>query len=85
MKTSIIILTKNSLSFTKKCLESLIAYTDNFELIIVDNGSDKETVDYLKLLDKEKTEYDDVKVIFNKKNMGSPYAWNQGIKIAKHD
>ena len=79
--TSIIILTWNSLSFTKKCLESLGNYTKDYELIIVDNGSDKETIDWLKIY----SGFKDTTVIFNKKNMGSPYAWNQGIKIAKYD
>ena len=81
MKTSIIILTWNSLEYTKKCLASLAEYTDDFELIIVDNGSNKETVFYLNLING----IGETRVIFNKKNMGSPYAWNQGIKIAKHD
>jgi GT2 family glycosyltransferase len=59
----------------------LITYTDDFELIVIDNGSDKEIIDYLKSIKRFK----EFRVIFNKKNMGSPYAWDQGIKIAKYD
>ncbi len=82
-KTSIILLTWNCLEYTKKCILSLAEYTpdSDYELIIVDNGSKEETIFYLKLLDK----IGETRVIFNKKNMGSPYAWNQGIKIAKYD
>jgi len=80
-KTSIIILTWDSIEYTKKCLDSLYLYTDDYELIIIDNGSRQETIDYLKGLKKFK----ELKIIFNKKNMGSPYAWDQGIKIAKYD
>ena len=80
-KTSIIILTKDCLPFTKKCLDSLFTYTNNYELIIVDNGSKKETIDYLKGLKK----FIELKIIFNKENMGSAYAWDQGIKVAKYD
>lgn len=78
--TSIIILTKDCLEYTKKCLASLAMYTDNFELIIIDNGSRPETVNYLKQLKLK-----NLRLVFNRKNMGSPYAWDQGIKIAKHD
>ena len=77
-KTSIIILTKDCLEYTKKCINSLIRYTPDFELIVIDNNSEGDTINYL-------TGLKDATVIFNKKNMGSPYAWNQGIKIAKHD
>ena len=79
--TSIIILTKDNIEYTKQCLDSLYFYTDNYELIIIDNGSRKETIDYLRGLKKFK----ELKVVFNKENKGSPYAWDQGIKIAKYD
>jgi GT2 family glycosyltransferase len=79
--TSIIMLSKDCLDFTKKCLDSLAAYTKNFELIIVDNGSDDKTIDYLKSLKKFK----DLKLVLNGKNVGVPYGWNQGVKLAKYD
>jgi len=78
--TSIIILTMDCLEYTKRCLDSLARYTDNFELIIIDNGSSAETIDYLKAL-----KFKNLSLVFNDKNMGSPYAWDQGVKIAKHD
>ncbi len=80
-KTSIIILTRNCLPYTEKCLNSLFAYTENYELIIIDNGSNRDTIDYLNSLDKFK----ELKIKFNDKNMGSAYAWDQGIKMAKYD
>jgi len=78
---SIIILTLDCLDFTKRCLNSLKENTENCELIIVDNGSKQDTIDYLNSL----KDLWDVKLIFNKENKGSPYAWNQGIKVAKYD
>ena len=40
-KVSIIILTWNGLDYTKKCLTSLFEHTqyENYEVIVVDNGS----------------------------------------------
>ena len=76
-KTSIIILTYNNLKYTKECLESIQKYTEDgsYELIIVDNHSTDQTVDWLK---KQK----DLKVIYNKENVGFPKGCNQGIAIA---
>ena len=77
MNTSIIILTYNNLEYTKKCLESIRKYTKSgtYEIIIVDNNSKDGTKEYLKTLS-------DVKIIYNKKNLGFPKGCNQGIKKA---
>ena len=79
-KVSIIMLVMDELIYIKKCLESLHKYTENFELIIVANGSSKETLDYIKSL-----KWFDLSLITNRKNLGFPYGCNQGIKIAKYD
>ena len=47
MKLSIITLTYNKLKYTKKYIDSLLKYTKDFELIIVDNGSCDGTREYL--------------------------------------
>ncbi|MED3549817.1 glycosyltransferase [Cytobacillus praedii] len=80
MKTSIIILTYNKLEFTKQCIESIREYTlaDTYELIIVDNCSNDGTIEWLK-------EQSDIKVIFNKENLGFPKGCNQGIEISTGD
>jgi GT2 family glycosyltransferase len=75
--TSIIILTRNGLSFTKECINSIFHHTkDPFELIIVDNGSTDGTVEYLLSLSK-------TKVIANKRNRGFSGGCNQGLANAK--
>ncbi|KIL40658.1 hypothetical protein SD70_12145 [Gordoniibacillus kamchatkensis] len=80
MKTSIIILTHNKLEFTKLCIESIRRYTepDQYELIVVDNNSTDETVEYLK-------QQEDIIAIFNKENVGFPAGCNQGIEISTGD
>jgi GT2 family glycosyltransferase len=79
-KVSIVILVKDALRYVQGCIKSLIAYTDNFELIIVDNGSNAETKTWLAGLD-----WIDFILITNKINKGVSYGWNQGIKAAKYD
>jgi GT2 family glycosyltransferase/cytochrome c-type biogenesis protein CcmH/NrfG/SAM-dependent methyltransferase len=45
---SLIILAHNALDYTKKCISSILEYTQEpFELIVIDNGSDDGTPDFL--------------------------------------
>lgn len=80
MKTSIVILTYNNLEYTKQCIESIRKYTDKgtYEIIVVDNASSDETVQWL-------NEQDDIKKILNSKNQGFPKGCNQGIEVSTGD
>ena len=76
---SIIILTyKNGFEDIKKCINSLnkISYKP-FEIILIDNGSTDNTVDYVKKY------FPKVRLIENKKNMGFCTGNNQGAKAAR--
>jgi GT2 family glycosyltransferase len=75
-KVTIIILTWNGLSYTKKCLETLRAQTDfqNYEVIVVDNGSTDGSVEYLQSIPW-------VRVILNSSNQGFAKANNQAIQL----
>jgi len=79
-KVSVVILVKDALDYVKRCIKSLNDYTNNFELIIVDNGSNAKTKQWLKNLD-----WLDYTLIENKENKGFSYGCNQGIKAAKYD
>ena len=78
--TSIIILTYNNLEFTKACIESIKKYTepDTYEIIVVDNNSEDDTVSYLK-------ELKDITLICNEKNEGFPKGCNIGIAHAQKE
>ena len=75
VQVSIITLTYNQLDYTKAFIDSVFQFTSiPFELIIVDNASNDDTVKYLKDLEKSDKR---VKVIFNKENLGFPKGVNQ--------
>ena len=75
---SIIILTLNSEKFIKSCLDSLFTQVhQDFEVIVVDNGSRDDTVDFIR------ETYPQMILIANKENLGTAFARNQGIEIAK--
>lgn len=78
--TSIVILSYHTLAVTKLCIESIRTYTKtgSYEIIVVDNGSQDGSVEYLK-------EQPDVRCIFNHENQGFPKGCNQGMEIARGD
>lgn len=78
---SIIILALNQLEHTKKCVESLVAFTrDPFELILVDNGSTDGTAEYFAKL---RTLHGNIKVVTNRGNRGFAGGNNQALAIAQ--
>lgn len=72
-KCSIIVLNWNSWDLTKRCLKVISDTTKNidYEIILVDNGS------------KDVEKIDNIKMIFNKTNLGFAGGINEGIKKAK--
>jgi len=75
---SIIIVTFNKLNYTKNCLQSIYENTTApFEIIIVDNGSTDDTINYIKSLRK-----DNIKLIENSENLGFSEGCNIGATAA---
>ena len=79
--TSIIIPAHGCLGYLRNCIDSIVRYTNNFEIIVIDNGTPDTSISDHVVVSKSF----DMTVITNDKNMGFSYACNQGIKIAKHD
>ncbi len=92
MSCDIIIPVWNQLEATKACIESIFGNTDYpYRLILVDNGSEKETKIYLESLkDVGRGTWDvgrgirpEVVLIRNEKNLGFVKAVNQGIAASR--
>ncbi len=74
--TSIIVLNLNGGQHIKLCIESIKTWTrEPYELIVVDNGSNDGTLEYLQSVEG-------IKLIQNAANLGAPYGRNQGLAVA---
>lgn len=79
-KTSIIVLSYNTLNYTRLCLESIRNYTQpgSYELVVIDNGSQDGSAEWLK-------EQSDIVLQCNQANRGFPCGCNQGMRLATGD
>ncbi len=76
---SVIIVNYNGEKFLRDCVNSLLNQTvSDFEIVIVDNGSDEDSISYLKSLNNPK-----IKTVFLEKNHGFGYANNKGFEISE--
>jgi len=86
VKFSIIMSTYNRKNCIKDAIDSIFNQTyQNFELIIVDDGSTDGTEEYIKEIYKKEIEQEKIKYIKISENMGASYARNEGLKIAKNE
>lgn len=84
MSCDIIIPVWNQLQLTKGCIEHLVKNTFYpYRLIIIDNGSQQETQQYLKQLSQDTKMQ--VTLIRNETNLGFVKAINQGLMISSTD
>lgn len=77
--TSIVMLTRNGLDLTRRCVESVMRHTEEpLEWIAVDNGSTDGTLEFWNSME-------DVKLIANAENRGFAAGNNQGMLEASGD
>ncbi|MCL5782028.1 MAG: glycosyltransferase [Patescibacteria group bacterium] len=72
---SVVVVTRNRKDKLKRCIDSLMRHLPNSELIVIDNGSNDGTPEYLKSLDN-------VTVIRKDYNTGVSAARNIGISVS---
>ena len=82
-KTSIIMLVHDQLKITEQSIGSVIKYTDDYELIVFDNGSGPETRKYLETIRDTFPAF--IRLIRSEENIGFIKANNQAAKVAKGD
>lgn len=80
--TSIVILSYNTKDYLRHCIASIRRYTapGSYEMIIIDNAS---TDGSAKWLCEEQARSMDLRVVFNRENVGFPKGCNQGMAVAK--
>ena len=79
MRTAIVILNWNGEVLLERYLPSVIQYSLNADIYVIDNASKDESVDFIK-----KT-YPSVKIIQNSENGGFAKGYNQGLKSIDAD
>jgi GT2 family glycosyltransferase len=77
-RTSVVVVTRDGLPFTRLCLEHLVG--DRCEVIVVDNASKDGTRQYLRALAARDGR---VHAVFNDTNRGFAAATNQGLTLAR--
>ncbi len=75
---TLIMTTWNALEHVKFTINSLYKNTENFKLIVFDNGSKKEVVEFLKDLEKTK---DNIRIIYSPENIGVWKSRNEAAKL----
>lgn len=78
MQAAIIVLNYNGLDTTKKFIDHIYKNTQNFTLIMIDNGSTDGSVEYLESINKK---YDNLILHLSKTNLGVINGRNKGYEI----
>ena len=71
-----IVVTYNGSQYIKKCIDSLVSSTINIKIVVVDNNSTDSTIEIIN------NNFNDIKMVELKTNIGFGKANNIGIKYA---
>ncbi|MDI6804610.1 MAG: glycosyltransferase family 2 protein [Bacteroidota bacterium] len=79
LDVSIVFTNWNTRDFMRDCINSVVEKTQGltYEIIVVDDGSTDGSVEMLQ------TEFPDVKIVINEKNLGVAKAYNRGVAQAR--
>lgn len=75
---AVVILNWNGKNWLKKFLPSVLQYSDEADIYVIDNASDDDSIAFLK------KEFPSVKIIVNDKNYGFAQGYNEGLKHIKN-
>jgi len=76
--TTILMLTWNALPYVKATISSLLRSEEIFSLLIMDNGSNHEVLNYL---EEVQDVHENMEVVFNNKNLGTSKARAQWLEM----
>jgi len=79
MTVSIVILNWNGRNWLEKFLPSVIKYSSEAEIFVIDNASTDDSIQFLK------SNFTSVKIIQNQRNSGFAAGYNHGLKSIKAD
>lgn len=80
---TIVILSLDRLHLTRRCLESIYAHSDYpFSLLILDNGSQPDTIAYLRVMERIQ---DNLRVIYHPTNLGCAGGRNRAFSEVETD
>jgi len=79
-QTEIIVLSLNNVQITIKFLKLLYSSPEDFDLIMIDNGSSDQTPDILRQFADQ---YDNMTLVLNDENTGVIGGRNQGYEISE--
>ena len=79
MKIAIVVLNWNGLNHLKKFLPSVIKYSDNNPIYIIDNNSTDKSIEFIK------SNFSSVNLILHDKNYGYSKGYNHGLKKVKEE
>jgi GT2 family glycosyltransferase len=80
-KVTVIVVSFNTKSLLKSCIESLLDKSNGCRILIIDNNSKDGSVEYLKSVARRGK----IEVFFNNTNLGFSGANNLGLKMAKSE
>ncbi len=79
MKVAVVVLNWNGIKLLKKFIPSVVEYSKEADIYIIDNNSSDNSIEFLR------SKYSDINIIENSDNYGYAKGYNEGLKHIKAD